>query len=931
VVQEILNESLSAIWKARLLFLGLVAAAAVLLAAERGLRRRLASPHRRWVHATAAAGAVAAGLWLGWQQSFLCDDAYISFRYARNLAEGHGLVWNPGQWVEGYTNFLWTALLGGLGWLGADIPLAALLGCLASFVVALVASAAAVRRAAPRPPLLPFAAIALAGAVPFHTFATSGLETMPAAALVVVAMYAGTLRRGALLAGLALTAATLMRPDHVLFFGCFGLALGVEDLVHGKGSLRRRLDLRRYAACAAPFLLLYVPYYLLRFHAYGDFYPNTYYAKMGDLAYWSQGLVYAAHFIGSSGAWAWMPVAALAMLGRPRTRNETRLRAFAVLSVPVFAGYVAKVGGDFMEYRFFVPILPVVAVAAEVGLRWRCHGLAPGLRRGVSAAAAALGMAAAILPIHLIPARSIRWSISPEQSFYHVRSVWPLSVECGWEAVGKDLHAELTARGVRPPFAAAAIGILGYHSRLPIVDALGLTNRAIGHKPIGKRGRPGHEKQASTQELIEQGAVLDLGNRWDPFPAEASEARVGNLKFYFLRLDPRWANAIARLPGARVPDPEHDVDRLVRNAPREQVVLAAQFYRAFLAIHPLRDRLLGRIAARLGAIADFEDDIPAGAARTGKGLRVVHRDKPAGASGGGWLSSLPDTKGGIGRVEIPVGPLAADELRFVLGGSASERVRVRLLIDGKPVRQASPSGAPGLTPVAWDLSDLRGRRGMLVIEDANPARGVGLMVDAIHFAPTDGDVRERIAAFNRSKTDAGLGELLVEAEGLLPEGDPDLAKLEARVERRFTLDELPPGAALSGTAFGKGPVARALGDQRPVTGFQGSGFLNSYHDGNDATGRVELPLMELPREPISVLVAGGRNCNRVYVGLEVAGKVLKRVCGQNDDVLRREQLITGSYAGKQGRIVIVDEAASGSWGHIVADDVLVVRPRPGAP
>ena len=37
---------------------------------------------------------------------FLYDDAYISFRYARNLIEHGELVWNLGERVEGYTNFL---------------------------------------------------------------------------------------------------------------------------------------------------------------------------------------------------------------------------------------------------------------------------------------------------------------------------------------------------------------------------------------------------------------------------------------------------------------------------------------------------------------------------------------------------------------------------------------------------------------------------------------------------------------------------------------------------------------------------------------------------------------------------------------------------------------------------------------------------------
>ena len=42
---------------------------------------------------------------------FLSEDCFISFRYARNLVDGNGLVWNPGERVEGYTNFLWVLIL----------------------------------------------------------------------------------------------------------------------------------------------------------------------------------------------------------------------------------------------------------------------------------------------------------------------------------------------------------------------------------------------------------------------------------------------------------------------------------------------------------------------------------------------------------------------------------------------------------------------------------------------------------------------------------------------------------------------------------------------------------------------------------------------------------------------------------------------------
>lgn len=45
---------------------------------------------------------------------FLTDDAFISFRYARNLVEGHGLVYDLGEYVEGYSNFLWVLELAAL-------------------------------------------------------------------------------------------------------------------------------------------------------------------------------------------------------------------------------------------------------------------------------------------------------------------------------------------------------------------------------------------------------------------------------------------------------------------------------------------------------------------------------------------------------------------------------------------------------------------------------------------------------------------------------------------------------------------------------------------------------------------------------------------------------------------------------------------------
>ena len=50
----------------------------------------------------------------------MSDDGFIGFRYVQNALAGHGFVYNPGERVEGYTNFLWVALLAAGARLGAS-------------------------------------------------------------------------------------------------------------------------------------------------------------------------------------------------------------------------------------------------------------------------------------------------------------------------------------------------------------------------------------------------------------------------------------------------------------------------------------------------------------------------------------------------------------------------------------------------------------------------------------------------------------------------------------------------------------------------------------------------------------------------------------------------------------------------------------------
>lgn len=221
----------------------------------------------------------------GW----LIDDAGISFAYARNLADGFGLVSQPGRVpVEGYSNPLWVLLIALLYWLKLfAIPFTPKLLSCALVLLAFVVFAAALLQIAQDKDVLVVAGLGLllcAANPGFVIWCVSGLENplfvlLTALLLLTcvralrddqpiptgVAMYAGVLA-----AGLALT-----RPDGAIYFAVFPLALRLR---HSGSSSFVTKDLLVYGLCmGVPF----GAYLLFRHYYFDDWLPNTYYAKPG--------------------------------------------------------------------------------------------------------------------------------------------------------------------------------------------------------------------------------------------------------------------------------------------------------------------------------------------------------------------------------------------------------------------------------------------------------------------------------------------------------------------------------------------------------------------------------------------------------------------------------------------------------------------------
>ena len=106
--------------------------------------------------------AVLLGITAAYTLRWSCDDAFISFRYARQLVDGNGLVFNPGERVEGYTNPAWTLWIAAGLALGVPALTWAHAGSITAFAGLIVALVLLTRRVRSTPARIPIAALVMA-------------------------------------------------------------------------------------------------------------------------------------------------------------------------------------------------------------------------------------------------------------------------------------------------------------------------------------------------------------------------------------------------------------------------------------------------------------------------------------------------------------------------------------------------------------------------------------------------------------------------------------------------------------------------------------------------------------------------------------------------------------------------------------------------
>jgi len=459
------------------------------------------------VVAAALAALFALGIARALQLAWVCDDSFISLRYADNLVAGHGLVYNPGERVEGYTNLLWTLLLAALLRAGVDpIRAAELPGIVAYAGLAGLLAWESWRRArAPGRAFLPLAAGLVLLCDDFQVWATGGLETSLFGLLVAGGLLAtrdapGSPARPGL-AGVLLALAVLTRPDGLIF-----AAAGAASWWVPPG--RREPSERRCAALAtglptAIAIALLVPWKLAY---YGELLPTAFYSKSATRPYPAQGLVYLGISLAKN--WFLLAIAAGALAARirgprPLPRDVRGTDRFLLASAGIFVAYVVWVGGDFMAARRLLPAAPLVFLVVEE----RVARIRDPVRAALATSAI---LVAAALPAPIFEHVGRINYVGEERLFYPPEAIDARRIQAG--AVG----AALDGTGARVAFE-GGMCVFGYYSRLPyLVELTGLTQYSLAKRPLGERGPIGHEKIADDAWLRENGIHFVVSQDFPP-------------------------------------------------------------------------------------------------------------------------------------------------------------------------------------------------------------------------------------------------------------------------------------------------------------------------------------------------------------------------------------------------------------------------------
>lgn len=304
---------------------------------------------------------------------FFVDDAYISLRYAKNLTEIGSLRFNlsTDRPIEGYSNFLWIIVTSVLFLFPIDQVLAVkILGLILSLINLSLIYWILARRFGDR-------VYALAGVwmmslfPPLALWAVGGLETPLYIFTILLAVgYFLKDDKKLWLSGLLFLLPALTRHEGVVLFfiGFFLLVLqslkGTRDTSGEEREKAIRKMLRDIVTFTLPFVIIYGVYFLWRWHYFGMFLPNTFYAKVKfSFIFIKNKFIKKAsvlHYIS--------PLMLLALSNFLSGERSRRFRQMAFFTILTALLSILPYRDWMPGFRYVLPALPLLIIMASISL-----------------------------------------------------------------------------------------------------------------------------------------------------------------------------------------------------------------------------------------------------------------------------------------------------------------------------------------------------------------------------------------------------------------------------------------------------------------------------------------------------------------------------------------------------------------------------------
>lgn len=422
----------------------------------------------------------------------MLDDAFISFRYAENVANGWGLVWNNGYPVEGYSNFLWVVLLAWGIKLGIQPEIFSHIISLSTFALCLSAIYILSQKLLKNTFASLLCVVATGLNYSFNSYATTGMETMPVTALFFC-IIAFTITQNykpirlvflSSLLGIML----LLRLDAILLIAPWIVFILVQIIRSSYNTYKSLVFF------VLPALLILSPWFIWKYDFYGAIFPNTYYVKVASATSSVRGLIFVGVFFFS---YTLYPHILFLIAGIKRILADRILRTIGA-SIALWLLYILIIGGDFMEFRFFIPIIPLITIL----FFWLLCNLTK--QKALLFLCLLSFFITNLYHLNLFPLYAKRLQIDSVGSYFQ-RPGMEL-----WHKIGKKLNVFFSQSDVS--IAVAPAGAIPYYSKLQTLDLHGLNDIYIARNGLRISDRPGHQRMAPIDYILNENTTLIIGN-----------------------------------------------------------------------------------------------------------------------------------------------------------------------------------------------------------------------------------------------------------------------------------------------------------------------------------------------------------------------------------------------------------------------------------